>query len=102
MGDITLSFNSKIFTFHCLASCVLWASATISTKETYQEYLSYEQDMVLSIFRFGIEIFIIEYTTLHHNIIPTRLENYVTPFNLDTIFLRRISYTIDELFSSIV
>ena len=67
-------------------------------KETYKEYFSYEQDMVLSIFRFGIEIVIIDYTTLHHNIIPTLLANHVTPFKLDTIFLRRISYTIDELF----
>jgi len=58
--------------------------------------------MVLSILRFGIEIVLIDYTTLHHNIIPTLLANHVTPFKLDTIFLRRISYTIDELFSSIV
>ena len=96
MVYITLSFNSQIFTFHCQASCVLRALAT--TKETYKEYLSYEQDMVLSILRFVIEIVIIEYTTLHHNIIPTLFANHVTPFKLDTIFLRRISYTINELF----
>ena len=71
-------------------------------KGNYKEYLSYEQDMVLSILRFGIEIFLIEYTTLHHNINPTLLENHVTPFKLDTIFFRGISYTIDELFSSII
>ena len=97
MGDITLSFNSKIVRFHYKASCVLRAWAT--TKETYnKEYVSYEQDMVLSILRFGIEIVLIDYTTLHHNISPTLLANHVTPFKLDTIFLRRISYTIDELF----
>ena len=80
MGDITLSeFNSKIVTFHCKASCVPRASATISTKETYKEYLIYEQDMVLSILRFGIAIVLIEYTKFHH-IIPTLLENHVAPF----------------------
>jgi hypothetical protein len=85
MGNTMLSFNSKIVTFNCKASCVLRASYT--TKETYKEYLSYEQDMVLSILRFGIEIVIIDYTTLHHNIIPTLLANHITPFKLDTIFL---------------
>ena len=100
MVDITLSLNIQIVIFHCHASCVVRALAT--TKETYKEYLSYEQDMVLSILRFGIEIVLIYYTTLNHIIIPTLLENHVTPFKLDIIFLRRISYTIDELFSSIV
>ena len=37
--------------------------------------------MVLSILRFGIEIVLIDYTTLHHNISPTLLENHVTPFS---------------------
>jgi hypothetical protein len=58
--------------------------------------------MVLSILRFGIEIVLIDYTTLHHNISPTLLENHVTPFKLDIIFLQQISYNIDERFSSIV
>jgi hypothetical protein len=35
--------------------------------------------MVLSILSFGIEIVLIEYTKLHH-IIPSLLENHVTPF----------------------
>ena len=58
--------------------------------------------MVLSILRFGIEIVLIDYTTLHHNIIPTVLANDVTPLKLDTIVLGQISYTIDELFLLIV
>ena len=50
-----------------------------NTKATLKESLSYEQDMVLSILRFGIEIVLIDYTTLHH-ISPTLPTNDVTSF----------------------
>ena len=46
-----------------------------------------------------IEIVLIKYTTLHH-ISPTLLVNHVTPFKVT--FLRRISYTMNGIFSSIV